>query len=59
MRVLLTGDTTEELPRKARTYAQFVLPKPFTLEDFEHLFLCFERLYRMPFNIEFHKRLVR
>ncbi|EOX3447379.1 HDOD domain-containing protein [Vibrio cholerae] len=57
MRVLLTGDTTQELPRKAHTYAQFVLPKPFTHEDFEHLFLCVERLYRMPFNIECRKRL--
>ncbi|EMK6860395.1 HDOD domain-containing protein [Vibrio cholerae] len=57
MRVLLTGDTTQELPRKAHTYAQFVLPKPFTHEDFEHLFICVERLYRMPFNIECRKRL--
>ncbi|ENM5924379.1 HDOD domain-containing protein [Vibrio mimicus] len=57
LRVLLTGDTTQELPRKAHTYAQFVLPKPFTHEDFEHLFLCMERLYQMPFNFECRKRL--
>ncbi|TXZ76437.1 HDOD domain-containing protein [Vibrio mimicus] len=57
LRVLLTGDTTQELPRKAHTYAQFVLPKPFTHEDFEHLFLCMERLYQMPFNVECRKRL--
>ncbi|QXC56650.1 HDOD domain-containing protein [Vibrio mimicus] len=57
LRVLLTGDTTQELPRKAHAYAQFVLPKPFTHEDFEHLFVCMERLYQMPFNFECRKRL--
>ncbi|KQB07840.1 response regulator [Vibrio metoecus] len=57
LRVLLTGDTTQELPKKAHTYAQFVLPKPFTHEDFEHLFLCMERLYQMPFNNECRRRL--
>ncbi|ENM5741500.1 HDOD domain-containing protein [Vibrio metoecus] len=57
LRVLLTGDTTQELPKKAHTYAQFVLPKPFTHEDFEHLFICMERLYQMPFNNECRRRL--
>ncbi|MDW6004380.1 HDOD domain-containing protein [Vibrio mangrovi] len=57
IRVLLTGDTTQELPQKAHSYAHFVLPKPFTQEDFEHLFLCAERLHKMPFNSECRKKL--
>lgn len=58
VRVLLTGDTTtKELPRKAHVYAQFVLPKPFSHEDFEHLFVCVERLHQMPFSVECRKRL--
>ncbi|MGL4829567.1 MAG: HDOD domain-containing protein, partial [Vibrio sp.] len=55
LRVLLTGDASQELPRKAHAFAQFILPKPFTHQDFEHLFLCMERLYQMPFNFECRK----
>ncbi|SJN54358.1 HDOD domain protein [Vibrio ruber DSM 16370] len=57
IRVLLTGDTTQELPQKAHGYAHFVLPKPFTQEDFEHLFQCAERLHKMPFNAECRQKL--
>ncbi|SHF34659.1 HDOD domain-containing protein [Vibrio gazogenes] len=57
IRVLLTGDTTQELPQKAHGYAHFVLPKPFTQDDFEHLFQCAERLHKMPFNAECRQKL--
>jgi HD-like signal output (HDOD) protein/ActR/RegA family two-component response regulator len=50
IRVLLTGGANHSLPERALSYAHFVLPKPFTEDDFEHLFQCAERLHKMPFN---------
>lgn len=57
VRALLTGNTKENLPQKAHAYSHFVLPKPFTQEDFERLFECTERLYQMPFNNECRTKL--
>nr|WP_157729214.1 HDOD domain-containing protein [Vibrio qinghaiensis] len=57
VRVLLTGDTTNKLPQKAHAYSHFVIPKPFTEDDFERLFVCTERLYQMPFNDECRTKL--
>ncbi len=57
VRALLTGNTQENLPQKAHAYSHFVLPKPFTQEDFERLFECTERLYQMPFNNECRTKL--
>lgn len=57
LRVLLTGDTAQSLPEQAQEYAHFVVPKPFTEDDFEHLFQCAERLHKMPFDEECRHRL--
>ncbi len=57
IRVLLTGGTSQSLPEKALSYAHFVLPKPFTEDDFEHLFQCAERLHNMPFNEDCRRKL--
>ncbi len=50
IRVLLTGDSSLSLEEDAHSYAHFVLPKPFTDDDFKHLFRCAERLRQMPFD---------
>jgi HD-like signal output (HDOD) protein len=50
VRVLLTGDTSTGLPQKAHDYTHFIIPKPFSEDDFEHLFLCVQRLQNMPFT---------
>ncbi|WP_373054866.1 HDOD domain-containing protein [Vibrio salinus] len=57
IRVLLTGDTTSDLPKVAHDYAHFVIPKPFAQEHFEHLFVSAERLHKMPFTSECRKKL--
>lgn len=57
LRVLLTGDTAHTLPEQAQAYAHFVVPKPFTEDDFEHLFQCAERLHMMPFDQECRRQL--
>lgn len=57
LRVLLTGDTAHTLPEQAQAYAHFVVPKPFTEDDFEHLFQCAERLHMMPFDDECRRKL--
>jgi HD-like signal output (HDOD) protein len=52
VRALLTGDTTAGLSQKAHNYAHFIIPKPFSEDDFEHLFCCVQRLQKMPFTPE-------
>ncbi|CAM3779866.1 HDOD domain protein [Vibrio aerogenes CECT 7868] len=57
VRVLLTGDTSADIPKRAHDFAHFVLPKPFTQYDFERLFVSAERLHKMPFNGACRKKL--
>ncbi|MDP4946012.1 MAG: HDOD domain-containing protein [Alishewanella sp.] len=49
VRVLLTGDVTEEVLSKASEVAHFVLSKPFAENDLNHVFLCLERLNALKF----------
>jgi HD-like signal output (HDOD) protein/AmiR/NasT family two-component response regulator len=44
VRVLMTGDTTEEVVSSVSLQAHFVLGKPFSEHDLQHLFDCVDRL---------------
>ena len=44
VRILLTGDTAEDVVSLASEVAHFVLSKPFLEDDLNHVFSCLERL---------------
>lgn len=50
VRVLLTGDTTEDVVGLASKHAHFVLGKPFSEQDFTKVFQCVERLADLPLD---------
>lgn len=45
IRVLLTGDMTEEVFRSASDCAHFVLGKPYSEDDLKRVFVCWSRLH--------------
>jgi HD-like signal output (HDOD) protein len=49
VRILLTGNTTEDVISIVSNVAHFVLCKPFVDGDLEHVFSCIERLNMLPF----------
>ncbi|MGI2169935.1 HDOD domain-containing protein [Shewanella sp. MF05960] len=52
VRVLLTGDTGEDVVTKVSAITHFVLKKPFSADDLNHVFSCIERLDALNFNLE-------
>jgi HD-like signal output (HDOD) protein/ActR/RegA family two-component response regulator len=52
VRVLLTGDTGEDVVTKVSAITHFVLKKPFSSADLSHVFSCIERLDALNFNLE-------
>ena len=54
VRVLMTGDTTEEVVSSVSLQAHFVLGKPFSEQDLQQLFGCVERLRSL--QIPLHMR---
>ena len=52
VRVLLTGDTAEDVVTKVSAITHFVLKKPFSIDDLTHVFSCVERLNALNFNQE-------
>jgi HD-like signal output (HDOD) protein len=48
MRVLLTGDTSENVVTNSAYYTHSIIAKPFSEGDFEQLFANLERLHALP-----------
>jgi len=48
MRVLLTGDTSENVVTHAAYYTHAIIAKPFSERDFQQLFTNLERLHALP-----------
>lgn len=48
VRALITGDTTEEVVSAVSLLAHFVLSKPFSEHDLQHLFDCIDRIRMLP-----------
>ena len=57
VRILLTGDTAEDVVSRASEVAHFVLSKPFSEDDLNHVFSCLVRLNFLDFNFELRNRL--
>ena len=49
MRVLLTGDTSEDIVTRACQFSHHIVGKPFTEQNIIEVFHCAERLQRLPF----------
>lgn len=50
IRALITGDTSKEASALLNSSVHFMLPKPFSEEDFVHVLNSAERLKQMPFS---------
>lgn len=50
IRVLLTGDTSEDVVTSACEFSHHIVGKPFTENDLASVFHCVERLQRLPFT---------
>lgn len=50
VRVLLTGDTSEEIVSRASQFSHHILGKPFSEQSLNSLFAVVERLHRLPFT---------
>lgn len=57
VRVLMTGDTTEEVVSSVSVQAHFVLSKPFSDHDLQHLFNCIDRLRALQLPEELRRKL--
>lgn len=57
VRILLTGNTTEDVVSSASQVAHFVLSKPFVEEDLNHVFSCLERLNALQFSQDIRNQL--
>lgn len=49
VRVLLTGDTSEDIVTRACKFSHHIVGKPFTEQHILEVFHCMERLQRLPF----------
>lgn len=49
VRVLLTGDTSEDIVTRACQFSHHIVGKPFTEQNIIEVFHCVERLQRLPF----------
>jgi HD-like signal output (HDOD) protein/ActR/RegA family two-component response regulator len=59
VRVLLTGDTAEDVVTNVSKVTHFVLRKPFAADDVDHVFSCMERLDSLNFSLEIRNKLGR
>ncbi|MGP1835057.1 hypothetical protein CXF78_15755 [Shewanella sp. 11B5] len=59
VRVLLTGDTAEDVVTKVTEITHFVLKKPFSGDDLDHVFSCLERLDSLNFSLDVRNKLGR
>ncbi|WP_027671847.1 HDOD domain-containing protein [Rheinheimera baltica] len=59
VRILLTGDTAEDVVSRTTEVAHFVLSKPFSEDDLNHVFNCLERLNALNFSPELREKLGR
>ena len=57
VRILLTGNTTEDVISDVSKIAHFVLSKPFVEEDLNHVFSCIERLNALEFPQDIRNQL--
>lgn len=49
VRVLLTGDSSEEIVTRASQFSHHIIGKPFSEQAIQEIFHCLERLKRLPF----------
>ncbi|WP_423186313.1 HDOD domain-containing protein [Alishewanella sp. d11] len=49
VRVLLTGDSSEEIVTRASQFSHHIVGKPFSEQAIQEIFHCLERLQRLPF----------
>ncbi len=59
VRVLMTGDTSEEVVSSVSVQAHFVLSKPFSENDLQNLFGCIERLRSLQLPLQLRQQLGR
>lgn len=59
VRVLMTGDTSEEVVSSVSVQAHFVLGKPFSENDLQNLFGCIERLRSLQLPLQLRQQLGR
>lgn len=57
VRVLMTGDTSEDVVRSVSRQAHFVLSKPFSEQDLQQLFECIDRLRRLQLPLWLRQQL--
>lgn len=57
VRVLMTGDTSEEVVSSVSVQAHFVLSKPFSEQDLQHLFFCIDRLRSLKLPLQLRRQL--
>jgi len=57
VRVLMTGDTSEEVVSSVSVQAHFVLGKPFNENDLQNLFGCIERLRSLQLPLQLRQQL--
>ncbi len=50
IRAMMTGDSTRNIPELAIANAHFILPKPFSEQDFSYVLDSVERLHQLPFS---------
>ncbi|ODQ01459.1 HDOD domain-containing protein [Salinivibrio sp. SS2] len=58
VRALITGDTRQKITELATPSVHFVLPKPFSEDDFANVLNSVERLYKLPIDSETRNRLI-
>jgi HD-like signal output (HDOD) protein len=57
VRVLMTGDTSEDVVSSVSLQAHFVLSKPFSEQDLVHLFGCIDRLQSLKLPLQLRQQL--
>ena len=57
IRALITGDTTVDIDSLTNSWTHFILPKPFSEQDFQQILNCTERLGNSPFTAECRQKL--
>ncbi|WBA13325.1 HDOD domain-containing protein [Salinivibrio kushneri] len=58
IRALITGNTRQKITELATPSVHFVLPKPFSEDDFNNVLNSVERLHKLPIDAETRNRLV-
>lgn len=59
VRVLLTGDTSEQVVSQISAFSHHIMAKPFSEKDLNSLFTVVERLHQLPFDVECREHLGR